>query len=281
MEEMEEWISDIQFEKVGPVSRLFKACLVNPLANYMPAGLLRWLLKITKSRLAEANWSDPGGWQSMVISYDGQPTQWADKVLVGSGSIPTALRNRRVLAAMIIARLIEQSPSKPAEVLCVGAGPGQIIMDAMAQAKADSRATLVDLSSAAHAYAQASAAKRGLDRRMRFITGDVKNIRELVGAYYKPDVVKMIGICEYLNDEHLIRVAKALASVMPTQSPVVFNSLSESHGTDRFFRRVFGLHMIHRSEDHLQEIMSSAGFGQFVSWLEPLGVYKVIVARRR
>jgi hypothetical protein len=277
---MEDWVSDIQFERIGPLGKAAKKLVVNPLANYMPASVMRWVLRATRSELAAANWADPGGWESMVISYDGRPKQWADKVLVGSGSIPVALRNRRVLAGRMLARLIDQCPRSPAEVLCVGAGPAQIIMDAMAQAKADCRATLVDISGAAHEYARSSAKDRGLDGRMRFVTGDIRHFDSLLGGY-RPDIVKMIGICEYLGDEQIVGIAKALAAVMAPGAPIVLNSLTHKHGTDRFFRRVFGLHMIHRGDRHLQNLLGVAGFGSFESVPEPMGVYHVIATRRQ
>jgi hypothetical protein len=67
---------------------------------------------------------------------------------------------------------------------------------------------------------------------------------------------------------------------MPQGSWIVLNSLSKAHNTDLFFRRVFGLHMNHRSVEHLQGLMAAAGFGDFVSIPEPLGVYHVVVGRR-
>ena len=57
-------------------------------------------------------------------------------------------------------------------------------------------------------------------------------------------------------------------------------SLSPAHGNDRFFRRVFGLHMIHRTPRELRDLLEPAGFGEFVTLREPLGVYHVLVGRR-
>jgi SAM-dependent methyltransferase len=255
-----------------------KKILVNPLANYLPAGFLRGLLRFGKSELAAANWADPGGWRSMVISYEGNPTQYADKMLVGGGTIPTALRNRRRLGARVLARLIEESDDEEAHVLCLGAGPGQIIMPAMLEARSPSRATLVDLSSDAFDYGREKAEQMGLAERIRFVQGDVRNVQEYLDE--PASVVKMLGICEYLEDDQIVEIAAAAGRVMPSGAPIVFNSLSRRHGTDRFFRRVFGLHMIHRGEEELQELMGRAGFADFDSVSEPLGVYSVIVGRR-
>jgi len=272
------WAEGLEFERISTVRKVLKAGLVNPLANFAPAGLLKGLLSITKSELAAANWKDPGGWRSMVISYDGRPTQIADKVLVNAGTMSMALRNRRKLAARMLCGLIDSCPSEPVHVLCLGAGPGHIISDAMAQAKRNSVATLVDLSSDAFDYGRQLAQRMGLDQRMRFVQGDVRDVAGMLDR--RVDLVKMMGICEYLPDEIVVSIAKAVYGVMPAGSAVVFNTLTPAHGTDRFFRRVFGLHMIHRSADALQALMAQAGFGEFQGVAEPLGVYEVMVARK-
>ncbi len=269
----------IEFERQGFVSRMVKKLLINPFANYAPPGLIKALLRMGASELAAANWSDPGGWKSMVISYDGNPGKLADKILVNGGTIPTALRNRRRLAARTIASLIDESQQDPVHVLCVGAGPGRIIMDAMLQSNRDSVATLVDLTDEPFDHGRSRAEAQGLDKRVRFIQADV---RYGIGSVLdrRPDIVKMIGICEYLSDDQIIEIVQALAEVMPADSSIVFNSISKAHGTDRFLRNVFGLHIIHRSPEQLQELIGQAGFTDFTSHPEPLGVYHVVVARR-
>jgi SAM-dependent methyltransferase len=275
---MEAWASDIRFERQGPIKRLVKTVLVNPLANYLPAGLLRGVLRFGKSELAAENWKDPGGWRSMVISYNGHPRQIADRMLVG-GTMAMALRNRRLLAAAALARLIDEVETDCAHVLCLGAGPGHIITDAMLAARSDAVATLVDLNPDAFDYGRQLAGEKGLGEKMRFIEADARHVAEMLD--HPPDVVKMIGICEYLSDEQIEGIVSAVARVMPPGASIVFNSLSKAHGTDRFFRRVFGLHMTHRSPEHLQELMGRSGFGDFVSIREPLGVYHVVIGRRQ
>ena len=275
---MQEWIADIEFEKFSPLARASKTLLINPFANYAPSGMLRWLLKVTRSELAEANWADPGGWRSMVISYNGQPTQVADKLLVGAGTMSRALRNRRRLAAAVLARLIDASPRQPAHVLCLGAGPGHIISDALCKARPDATATLVDLSSDAFDYGRELARKLGLSDRIKFVLGDARNIKTMLAQ--PPDIVKLLGLCEYLTDEQIASIVRAAAEVMPPGATIVTNSLSMAHGTDRFFRRVFGLNMIYRDEQQMKDLLAPCGFGDFQVLPEPLGVYTVIVGRK-
>jgi len=276
---MGEWVVDIAFERHGLVRRLLRAAVLNPLANYMPAGVLKGLLRFGRSELAAVNWTDPGGWRSMVISYDGRPRQIADKLLVNGGTMSMALRNRRRLAGALLARLIDSADHEPVHVLCLGAGPGQIIMDAMCRARRKAVATLVDLNSDPFDYGRRRAEQLGLSDRVRFVQRDIRHgLSDLLE--HLPDVVKMLGICEYLTDEQIVEVAAAAAEVMPAGAAIVFNSLSKAHGNDRFFRRVFGLHMNHRDPRQLQQLMGRAGFGDFDSIGEPLGVYHVIVGRR-
>jgi len=275
---MEAWLSGIEFERLGVFRRVLKAVVINPVANYLPASWLRGLLRFSKSEMAAANWADPGGWRSMVISYNGQCRQVADKILIGGGTMAMALRNRKRLAARVLARLIDEADADCAHVLCLGAGPGHVITDAMVQATRPCAATLVDLNSDAFEYGRELARRKGVGDAVHFIEGDVREVRRMLAR--RPDAVKMLGICEYLSDEQITDIARAVAEVVPAGVPIVLNSLSKAHGTDRFFRRVFGLHMNHRTPEALQALLAEAGFGDFVSLPEPLGVYHVIVGRR-
>jgi SAM-dependent methyltransferase len=275
---MKDWTSDIEFETLSPAARAMKKCFLNPLANYMPASWFRNWLRDGQSELALANWRDPGGWRSMVISYENDPEKTWDRLLVKGGTIPMALRNRRKLAARLIARLLEETDHEPAHVLALGAGPGIITADALQQIDKPAHATLVDISSDAFDYGRRLAEEKGLADRMRYIQADVREVRDQLED--RIDVVKMIGICEYLTDEQIVSIAEALGELCPSGSAVVFNSISRKHGTDRFFRRVFGLNMIHRTPEQLQELLRPAGYSDFEPFPEPLGVYTVVVGRR-
>jgi len=276
--ELREWISDLEFERPGPVRRALRAYLANPFANYFPHSVQRLALRLLRSELANANWTDPGGWQSMVISYQDRRRRLADKFLCTFGTMPMALRNRRKLAARVIARLIDAAGHEPVHVLCLGAGPGHIINDALRECRRRAHATLVDLSSGATDYGRRLAEATGTHDRVRFVQGDVRDVARMLDR--PPDIVKMLGICEYLSDECVAEIARTVAGVMPRGSYIVLNSLSKAHGTNRFFRRVFRLRMIHRSPERLAELLRPAGFTDFTALEEPLGVYHVVIGRK-
>lgn len=270
---------DIAFERLSPAAKVAKKILINPLANYLPAGMLRGWLKRNQSELALSNWRDPGGWRSMVISYEGNPERSIDRMLVKTGSIPMALRNRRKLAGRLFTAMIDEAPGQPPHVLCLGAGPGLTVMDALQQTqRQDAEATLVDLSSDAFDYGRSQAEKRGVADRMRYIQGDVRDVQTMLDR--PVDLVTMIGICEYLEDGQITDIVRSAAEVMQPGAAIVFNSISRRHGTDRFFRRVFGLHMNHRTPKAIQALLEPAGFGDFEVFPEPMGVYHVVVGRK-
>jgi len=274
-------LEGIDFETHGPVRRLIRRLVLEPVVNYVvPPPMMRAMLRLGKSELAAANWTDPGGWRSMVISYDGKPPRWADKMLVNGGAMSMALRNRRRLAARVLAQLIDECPRQPVQVLCVGGGPGLTILEAMRQAHRPSQATMVDLSDQAHDHARQLARQAGLEDRFRYVTGDIRSLDLADLLSCRPDIVKLIGICEYLGDRAILEVAQAVWRVAHPGTAVVFNSLSFNHGTDRFLRKVFGLHMIHRSPRQLQSVLAQAGFGEFECLPEPLGVYHICVGRK-
>lgn len=274
----ESWVADLEFERPGLLRRAIKAAVVNPFGNYFPAPIIKAALRALGSELAAANWHDPGGWESMVITYAHRRTHLADKLLCTLGTIPMALRNRRKLAARVIARLIDAADHEPVHVLCLGAGPGQIITDALRECRRQAHATLVDTSTEAFDYGRRLAAESGTDDRVRFIQSDVRDMHGKVDC--PADIVKMLGICEYLTDGEVTEMACMAARDMAPGAAIVFNSLSLAHGTERFFRRVFGLRMIHRTPGHLQDLMRAARFSDFVSLPEPLGVYHVIIGRK-
>ena len=276
--DMREWVADLELERSDPVRRLLRACIGNPIANYFPHSVQRLVLGLMRSEFAAATWTDPGGWESMVLSYAGRHRRLADKLLCTFGTMPAALRNRRRLAARVIARLIDGAPGEPVEILCLGAGPGHIVNDAMRQARRRAHATLVDLSSAAFDYGRRLAQSSGHHECVRFIQGDVRDVAGMLDR--PPHIVKMLGICEYLEDACLDQIVRTVAGGMWPGSWIVLNSLSNAHGTDRFFRRVFGLRMIHRSPDQLEALLRPAGFADFVALPEPLGVYHVLIGRK-
>ncbi|MCG3179543.1 MAG: hypothetical protein BIFFINMI_01879 [Phycisphaerae bacterium] len=275
-------LDQLDFERVGVIRRAFKAGVVHPLINWiLPASFMRWFFRITRSEMAAASWANPGGWKSMELSYrETKHPQIADRLLARVGSVPVALRNRKRLVVEIFTRMIADRDGQATHIVALGAGPGMNTLEAMERSgHRDVHAWMIDLNPDSFEFGRQLAASKGLSDRVRYIHGDVQHYRRLVDAV--PNIVEMIGICEYLPDEAVRDLARAVSDVMPPGSRLVANSLSKRHGTDRFFRRVMDLHMIHRSPEHVSGMLADAGIVTEHVVPEPMGVYRILICRKQ
>lgn len=191
-----------------------------------------------------------------------------------------ALRNRRILVADVLTNLINNIPPDDPGIVCLGAGPGIIINDALkACNKPNAHATLVDTSVGAIQYGEILASLWHLDHRMEWIRCDILDTNKWLVA--QPDIVKMIGICEYLTDAQIRTIVGTLCAgyAMPVGAKIVVNSVKNAHGNDRFFRKVLGVNLRYRTPQQIIRLLD--GFEDFNIVDEPTGVFSVITATRR
>jgi SAM-dependent methyltransferase len=216
-----------------------------------------------------------------VLSYrEEKPPQVADRLLIKLGSVPIALRNRKRLVVEIFTRILNAREGQTTNIVALGAGPGLNTLEAMARSgHPDAHAWMIDLNPDSFDYGREQAEQLGIRDRVKYVEGDVTDYRKLIDA--QPHLVEMIGICEYLPDETVIDIARAIGDVMPSGCYLVANSISYRHGTDRFFRRVFDLNMAHRTPKRISEMLAEGGIETLHVVPEPLGVYHVLICRKK
>lgn len=297
-------IDGIQFEALTTGNRVMRDWFINPMINYiLPRWLLRALLR-GRSPLVDACVREPGSWECMRLSYEDQEAQGAiDKLVQKYGSFPMALRNRKRLVTRMLSELIFKHPvfgspvgrafsvsgvlrelvfshQGPVHIVGVAAGTGHNIMEAMRLAPdSDSHAYMVDLSDGAVSFGRELAQRLGLADRITFIQGNVLEIDKLIDV--QPDIVVAVGILEYFTDEQVADLLKAMYKAAPSGGTFVANSIQPAHGSDRFLRTVLGLHVNYREPDHLRRLLSDAGYTNFTVRSEPLGIYSILVGRKR
>jgi len=274
-------IDTIELERLPVGMAILKAILVNPLTNYFMTRerLSRWMEK-NPSEMALASIEEPGGWKSMRAAYENKPgANWLDRVIVNYGTFPKALRNRKRISASLLAALIDACDHDHVHVVAVGAGGGNNVLEAMAMAQhPDVRACLIDINAGAFEYGRQVASQLGLSDRLQFIQGDACDIRTMVD--WDPELVTLIGIIEYLSDEELLRLLRAMHDAMDTGSHVLVNSIGNRHGIDRFLRRVFRLNLNYRSPERVSAFLAEAGFEACHDQDEPMNVYHLLIGRR-
>jgi hypothetical protein len=259
--------------------------LTNPWKNLLlPAGWLRRLVSGSRSPLIAESRVNPGGWRSMEIIYrNASPVDWFDRQALRDNPISMAARNRRRIVTRTISRLmVYYGADSNVIVVGVGAGPGRHVQAAIGESGLSPErvtAYLIDRDQDAFEYGRRLAARLGISRRVHFLHGDARRIDEVLPDV-TPHIVKLVGLAEYLSDDELLDLLRALHRAMIAGGSLVTHGLIDRHGTGRFLERVFNLRHRQRTAAQMSALLTNAGFRIAECVLEPAGVYPIITAVR-
>ncbi|HEY6562891.1 MAG TPA: class I SAM-dependent methyltransferase family protein, partial [Pirellulaceae bacterium] len=226
----------------------------------------------------------PGGWPSMRILHENAPpVDFLDRLALRASPLSLATRNRRKLVVLMLGKILEGLRDQPfLNLLGIGAGPGWHFQDALIAVGRDPssfRIVLVDQDPTAPEIALLEARKRGLESAVHCITGDARSIGQLM-PQIAPDVVKMIGLIEYLDDDELVQLLRSLRSVMAPGSQLLTHGFVDRFRQAPFLARTFGLRHHARSAARLQALLADCGFQTVETRVTPLGIFPVCHARR-
>lgn len=255
--------------------------LINPYKNYLiPASWLKALLKTSQSELLAETFRRPGGWRAMEILYrKDAPVDLLDRQAILDNPISRASRNRLQTVTQILIDLIQACQSDgPVTLLGVGAGPGRHVQTAISRLQlsaAEVHAHLIDLDDDAFEYGQRLAEQLGISDCISFLQGDAREIQTVLPDV-KPNIVKLIGLIEYLNDQQLHELLTALHTIMvPGGNLVTHGILDPWHGAPSL-KRIFNLQHIRRSGDDVRQILETVGFRVIDQVTEPMGIYPIV-----
>ncbi len=257
--------------------------ILNPFRNYVvPSPMLRSIVRASRSPLIQETLRAPGGWKSMgIIHANALPMDRLDALALTSNPLSIETRNRRKLVTLLLTQIVNRLANQPfIQLLGIGAGPGLHLQDALRAAArpASSFALyLIDRDASAEAMALEAATERGHLASVKFILGDARFVQQVIPDA-APNVVKLVGLLEYLTDAEVLELLTALRAVMPAGSCVVTHGFVDCFHQAPFFGRVFGLRHHARSGEQLEELLTSAGFGRFERHATPLGIFPVRIA---
>lgn len=281
-------------EPAGPVIQPFEApsildrvltLILNPSKNFLlPASFLRWAVSLSRSPLIAETLVNPGGWRSMEIVYrNADPVDWLDLLAQRKNPICMAARNRRrIITAKLSKWIAERGRDGLVTIVGVGAGPGVHVQSAIANSGIDSsrvNAWLIDLADDAFPTGKALANRLGLSDSIHFLRGDARRIRESL-ADIRADIFKIVGLAEYLTDDELLQMLRALGDVAAPEAQLVTHGIVDPYGTSRFFRRVFGLRHRYRNADEMSSLLLASGFRPIEVVTDATGIHPIISAVR-
>lgn len=276
-------LPDLTYESLPWTVRFINKVVLNPFRNYLiPAGLIQGFLRRSRSPLIVESLVRPGSWRSMEITYrNAEPVDWLDRLALRMTPITLASRNRRKFVTARLAGLIRSCASAgPVSILGVGAGPGMQVQSALVASGVDPArvsAWLVDLDGDAFEHGRQNAARLGIEGSIHFIQGDARRISAVL-PHVDPQIVKLIGLAEYLTDPQLLELLESLNRIMPEGGALVTHGLVDAWRTGPFLARVFGFRHYPRGKDQLTEILKRTGFEVAETFTEPLGIFPILVA---
>jgi len=273
-------VADQDYERIGLCTKITKLLFLNPLINYLvPRKMLRDFLYNCGSPMARASIDDPGGWRSMVIAYENpEPVNKVDKAIMRLGSFPMGLRNRKRMAVSMLKELLDENAHLD-NLVAIGAGAAHNVLEAIASSDHDSiRAFCIDLNADAFGHGREMADKLGLIDRVDYIHGNAVDVHDLISV--PPQLVTCIGIIEYLTDEQVVDIFKAMHGASGDHAFLLANSIANTHGTDRFLRTIFKLNLHYRTPEHVTELMEKGGYRVKNRCSEPMKIYNIMVARK-
>jgi SAM-dependent methyltransferase len=274
----------IQYEVFGRRQKI-RHVISNPIKNYVfPAKWLRKIMVWSGSPLVQESLRRPGGWKAMEIIYKNDPPiNFIDAISVRDACFPMAIRNRKKLVTKIIADLVKSYTQSGCVVIVgVGAGPGTNIQEGILASGVDKSKTaayLIDMDSDAFEYGKEAAKKRGLEEVVHYIQGDAREIKKHL-PNTAPHVVKMIGILEYLNDDQVLELFRAMHAAMAPGGSIITHSLVDAHGARPFLERALNWHIYTRTPEHATQLLERAGFKETTGKPEPMGIYTILVAKK-
>lgn len=208
-------------------------------------------------------------------------------------SQPKAIRNRLKIVREIIRTDIEtlaqerkeSGNSDPIRILSIAGGSARSIIQAVSEVKGHSpevqiEVVVIDKDQSALNVGAKIAQEAGLSKNFTWIVGNANKVQELLPATTKFDLVEIVGLLDYFDDERALRlIGNAKADMNDGGFMVIANVLRNSETP--FVHKMGWPAMIYRKPKEVEDLLSSAGFEKDLQYIvEPLRVHCVAVGRK-
>jgi cyclopropane fatty-acyl-phospholipid synthase-like methyltransferase len=220
----------------------------------------------------------------MEITYrNSEPVDWFDRQALRHTPTSMASRNRlKLIVPRLAAQIVRHAQAGNVTILGVGAGPGRHVQSAIVESGIDpARVTawLIDRDDDAFAYGRSLAARLEISRSIKFLKGDARRIRETL-PNVSAQIVKVVGLAEYLTDSQLLELFVALRRVLARDGSMITHGFVDVHRNGPFLARTFDLRHIQRDERQMTALLKAAGFKVHECLVEPVGMFPIITAMR-
>ena len=170
---------------------------------------------------------------------------------------------------------------EPVRILSLAAGSARGVIGVTKEMKDlgfPTRVFLIDTDPEALAFAHRLAADYGISDEVSGAVEDVINFRFAIRTF-KPDIVEMMGLTDYLSDQLAIKLFKMIRIAL---KPDGFFFTSNVHpNSERYFlKHVVNWDMNYRTKDQLASLFVKAGFSAPKVVSEPHGIQSFAYAQK-
>jgi hypothetical protein len=191
-----------------------------------------------------------------------------------------ALRNRlRLLLNLFDDLLNDFSEVKELRILSLASGDGRSVMTFMASSN-DSRirAMFIDKDELSLRLAKEFAQSLNVIDRCQFVLGNAFDVEDLASEF-KPHIVEVAGLMEYLLDEEAVELFRRINLVLVDNGRLIVSNVRRNIES-RFVTWVIDWPMQYREAIELENLMYSGGCVDISFKTEPLKMHTIAVGRK-
>ena len=173
-----------------------------------------------------------------------------------------AVRNRK----KYFLRLIRErfTDRKAVELINIASGPGRDLFEAYGNLLSGQTLTThcVEMDATAIEFAKALNSQH-----LNHITFENRNIFRF-RTEKKYDIIWSAGLFDYFEDKMFVKLLTNFGEWLKPDGEIIIGNFNEDHNPSRLFMEMFGeWHLNHRSEEHLIELATQAGFQKENIWV--------------
>jgi len=270
-----------------------------PFLNSLPASLIQNVMKKT-SRDAGKVTESGGSTHALEVMYTRYHRKFFSRgVFQGIADYfwhhiidqSSALRNRLKIVHKILFNSIDEIIAErnlvgdlsPVAILSIAGGSSRALLSSLVEIRAGGsdfpvEIYTIDKDKLALDVGARLASEQRLSKNFHWIHGNARDVKHLVPDK-KFDLVEIVGLLDYFNDERASRLLGVAYSVMKDSAYIVVANVRPNPEIP-FVHKTGWPAMIYRQPEDMVNLLTNAGFKEVDTILEPVGVHIIALAKK-
>jgi ubiquinone/menaquinone biosynthesis C-methylase UbiE len=287
-----------QLEKHGIVIKILRIFIV-PIMNHLPSLLIQRIMR-KSSKDADTVVKKGGSTHALEAMYTrynrrlfsrGIVQGIADSFWHHVISQPKALRNRLSVVHAILQSQVKREIDnrkqnlikEPVTILSIAGGSSRSIIYTLKALRDEGekfpvKVVTIDKDVSALEIGKKLAEERGLGNDFTWIGGKANELNQKLPDQ-KFDIVEIVGLLDYFDDERAVRLLDTVKSHLKSEGWIVAANVAPNSEM-RFVENTGWPKMYYRTPDNFMTIFKKAGFLQCEIIKEPLGVHMIIIGKK-